>query len=106
RLADVRMALAGGIDQAMAAAAGAAENAITSEIEILRSRRVIGAAVDAIGFRLQPRDAPFLTEILDGVEVTEEAHADSITLAFTPQGVTAHAAGETARAAYGAPLEI
>jgi polysaccharide biosynthesis transport protein len=106
RITDARGALTGVLDPTSVAAPLGKVDLLQAELEIFRSRRVIGEAVDAMGFRLSPRNAPFLAEVLTEKHVGPNAPADSIVLAFGPRSVSAEAGGRRTTAAYGAPIEI
>jgi succinoglycan biosynthesis transport protein ExoP len=120
RLSDERRALSGDGDEAENVTAASRQDTDPglSLIQLLRSRGVAREVVQNEGLRLEvlsngfpsnlvnPR--PFTSASLRGVHVAPTAAQDSfrLQLHFSARGVTARGGRSTARAAYGAPLEL
>ena len=105
RLADVRRALTGGIEeQAMERFTGSMTDPVLSQIEVLRSRSLLERAVDASGHRLRP--VAFSSALLRDARTAPEVPADTLRLRFDESAY--HVAGRagTATAAYGAPVQL
>ncbi|HEX8694950.1 MAG TPA: polysaccharide biosynthesis tyrosine autokinase [Longimicrobium sp.] len=80
---------------------------IASQLRALRSRAVAGAVVDSLGLRLAPERPDFPFAVVGPVRVNSAARTgDTVEVTFGEGGVTARLRGQTARAAYGAPLEL
>lgn len=105
RIADIRGTFMEGFDIGVAKTPASEADPLLTKIEILRSRRVIGDAVDGLGFRLQPRSAPETAALLEDVSVGTSA-ADSIVLHFEATGVWAAAGRDTVTSPYGAPIQL
>src|SRR5687768_10448529 len=69
--------LAGGLGGGMAERA-VGRNAHLSQLEVMRSRTLIGHVVDRAGLRLRPVDAAFPAGLLREVVVAADASADTI----------------------------
>src|SRR5690606_8034681 len=96
RLKDERQALTGqlvgpGVEQML----GRTADPLLSEIEVLRSRAVIGGVVERFGLRLQPQTRGVTPAIFQDVEVASDAAPDTIQISFEESGVIARSrAGE------------
>jgi tyrosine-protein kinase Etk/Wzc len=79
---------------------------LLSLTELVRSRSVMGAVVDSLGFRLVSGTPEYSTGNLNGIEVDAEATSDTILVTFYQNGVKAQLGDREARAAYGQPLNL
>ncbi|HEX2204647.1 MAG TPA: polysaccharide biosynthesis tyrosine autokinase [Longimicrobium sp.] len=80
---------------------------ILSQIQVLRSRAVAGAAVDTLGLQFRPQDPTFPRGTIARVDVNSAARpGDTVAVAFGAREVRARVAGREVRAAYGTPLEL
>ena len=105
RLADARRGIAGGIE-APAAEIGRLTNPLLSQIQILRSRGVLGQVVDAEGLRLSPYFRGFAARLLTEVSVDATAPVDTLHLKFDSTHVTVRGTRLTVRARYGEPVVL
>ncbi|HEV2147378.1 MAG TPA: polysaccharide biosynthesis tyrosine autokinase [Longimicrobiaceae bacterium] len=103
--------LGGGL-AGLAASLGGGGSNIQSQLQVMRSRILLGEVVDSLGLRLQ-RVVPGLvhdsfepTGIVDQVHVPADARPDTLGLSFAERGVTVRKAGQEVTAPYGEPLEI
>jgi capsular exopolysaccharide synthesis family protein len=104
RLADLRQGLTGGLDNPVAERIGR-RDPLLSQLEVMRSRTLLGRVVDREGLRLQPvGELP--AGIISQARVAAEAPADTIVLTFGAQQVQARSGTLRAAAAYGAPLTL
>lgn len=82
-------------------------NPALDQVELLRSRGLIGAAVDSIGFRLKPDYRGFAPRLLSGASVDPAAPLDTLQLTFTAEGMTArNLQGEVRDVPYGEPVQF
>jgi capsular exopolysaccharide synthesis family protein len=105
RLADTRRALVGGIDMP-AAEVGRLTNPLVSQIQILRSRGVLGNVVDAEGLRLRPYFRRFAARLLTEVHVDSAAPVDTLWLTFDSSRVTVETPSRVVHAQYGEPVVL
>jgi tyrosine-protein kinase Etk/Wzc len=105
RLAGERRALTGQIE-GPAPDLSRTTDPLLSLTELVRSRNVMGAVVDSLGFRLVSATPEFSTSALDRVEVDPEATRDSILVTFYQNGVKAQYATREARAPYREMLNL
>jgi capsular exopolysaccharide synthesis family protein len=109
RLTDSRRELTGGLVDAPSTPLRPTSDPVLSEIAVLMSHEVVGKVVDSIA-SLRMRTDDFNRRVVDKFALPESvttARLPAINLAFDSRGVTAStAAGESVRAAYGAPLRI
>jgi capsular exopolysaccharide synthesis family protein len=108
RLANQRSNLTGGLD-AMGPAErviGPQRDPLLSQIEVLRSRTVMGRVVDLHGLRLVSPGAPGVEDALRDVQVPVGARPDTFELTFGDRTVEVRGAGSPVRGAYGAPLAL
>jgi succinoglycan biosynthesis transport protein ExoP len=105
RLADARQALVGGMD-VPTTEIGRLTNPLLSQIQILRSRGVLGQVVDAEGLRLEPDLRGFAARLLTEVRVDSAAPVDTLWLTFDSTHVTVQAADREVRAQYGNPVRL
>jgi polysaccharide biosynthesis transport protein len=108
RLADVRRAYIGGFDDySTQSPLGRTTNLITSELEILVGRAVLGEVVDREGLRLMVgtgSDMP--SQLLTDVRVHPNAPPARLQLAFAPRGYVIRGGGNEVGASYGTPVEL
>lgn len=106
RVADLRRSLTGGIEeQAMERLAGGTPvDPVLSQIEVLRSRTVIGRVVDSGSLRLRTGTVP--SSLVADPLVPPSAPTDTLALEFRDDGYTAVGRAGTARAAYGQPVNV
>jgi succinoglycan biosynthesis transport protein ExoP len=81
-------------------------NTLLSQMQLLRSRSLIGDVVDSVGFRLHPDYATFDPRLLRSARVAAETSADTLWLEFDPAGYTARTRRGEARALYGQPAAV
>lgn len=104
RLGDARRAMTSGLEAAVEPTR--LMDPLLSQTQMLKSRALLGAVVDSLGMRLTPDFAGFPAALLDSVFVAPDAPADTLSLAFSPAGVTAHGTAGDATAAYGQTLVL
>jgi capsular exopolysaccharide synthesis family protein len=105
RLADLRQNLTAGLGDPVAERMAGRRDPLLSQIEVMRSRTLVGRVADREGLRLRPAgDLP--RDILRSASVPAEAASDTIRLAFEPRQVRARSAAGQAVAAYGAPVTL
>lgn len=75
-----------------------------SQVQLLRSRTLIGAVVDSVGLRLIPDYEGFRPRLLREVRVGPEVPSDSLRLRFTHDSVHARFGPAVAAASYGEAL--
>jgi capsular exopolysaccharide synthesis family protein len=108
RLADSRRAFTGGFDDySIQAPLGRTTNPITSELEVLQGRAVLGEVVDREGLRLliAPR-ARLSYELLDDVHIAADAASGILRLEFGPREYVVRSGTGEARSPYGVPMEL
>lgn len=101
RIDDARGALTAGIDRGAGNVAGNGGEALQTQIEILRSRRVIGRAVDSSGVRIQPRDNRDLESVLERIHVDPATSLETLSLAFGPDQFALRSERSAGIVAYG-----
>lgn len=103
--------LGGGLAGIAASLGGGGSN-IQSELQVIRSRVLLGEVVDSLGLRLQRqvpglvRDAFRPTGLVDEVWVAPDAVADTLGVTFGEAGVRVRKGGVEVAAAYGEPVEV
>lgn len=106
RLIDQRRALTSGIEVANQDILKPSQDPMLSQIEVMRTRKVLGRVVDQLGLQLRP-DHPVAPRIaLADVHVAETALPDTFTLRFSEREVTVTDGERTVEAAYGAPVRF
>lgn len=102
----------GGLAGIAASLGGGGAGGVSTDVEIIRSRVILGQVVDSLGLRLA-REVPDLwrTEyhpvgIVDGVRIAPDATTAPLELSFGEEGVRVRSGGREASAPYGAPVEI
>ena len=108
RLVDQRRALTGGMeDAALERVANVGTDPVLSQVQVLRSRGVIGNVVDRVGLRLAAPDHPRARGLLEDVYVGPAAEdGDTVRVAFTAAGVRARGRDAAVQAPYGAPVSV
>jgi capsular exopolysaccharide synthesis family protein len=105
RLADVRRSLTGGIEDAeVEKILGPQIDPVLSELEVLRSRSLLGQVVDSLGLRLGT--GPVTRGIIRDVSVSDPRRETRVEVRFGPAQVEASMDGATGRARYGQPLVL
>lgn len=105
RIANARRALTSGIEELEPTAERLA-SPLLSDVQLIRSRTLIGQVVDSLGLRLRPKFEGFSASLLRDVQVDSLVPNDSLTLAFSDSAVTVRMAGETASARYGERIQL
>lgn len=105
RLGDARRALTSGIEAPDEPAERLA-SPLLSQVQLIRSRALIGAVVDSVGLRLVPRFESFRPTLLRDVRVDVNAASDTLHLRFTPTAVAVTGLGGRVVARYGEPVRI
>jgi capsular exopolysaccharide synthesis family protein len=108
RLADSRRAFTGGFDDySTQTQLGRTTNPITSELEVLQGRAVLGEVIDREGLRLMiaPR-ASLSYELLEDVQIAPDAPSGILLLDFGPREYVARFGTGEARSPYGAPIHL
>jgi capsular exopolysaccharide synthesis family protein len=106
RLQDERGAMTRGLQgTGMQQALGRTEDALLSQVQVLRSRRVAGAVVDRLGLRVSPASPEFDRGLLADVRVADVVTADTARLRFAEDSYQLWVDGEAwPRARYGEPV--
>lgn len=81
-------------------------NPFLSAIQLLRSRSLLGVVVDNAGLRLIPDNRGFRADLLQAARLAAGSAADTLWLAFDPDGYSVRTQDSEARAAYGRPVDI
>lgn len=106
RLVDARRALAGGlVDGEEQEGVLRPANPVLSQVEVLRSRAIAGAVVDAMP-ALRVRTGGFDVALLNDVHLAPDVHSDSLELRFGAPMVTVGWGREQREVAYGAPVAV
>jgi len=111
RLAYPRRALTVGVED-LPAAKEQGSDPLLSLIELLRGRAIVGAVVDSLGLRLQPRGSWFgassraVRGALRDIRVGANAQEDTLRLRFNADRVIARGIQGEAAAPYGRPLAV
>src|SRR5690606_23256455 len=82
-------------------ALGKAADPLLSQIQVMKSRSVLGEAVDSTWLRVSVVEGEPAPEFLAGFRVTHAATGDTIVFRFAPEGVYGEVPGETVYAAPG-----
>jgi capsular exopolysaccharide synthesis family protein len=105
RLGDARRALTSGIETPDVPVERLA-SPLLSQIQLVRSRALIGSVVDSAGLRLVPRFEDFRPTLLRDVRVEVDAPPDTIRLQFGPSTLAASGRAGRVLARYGEPVRI
>ena len=100
RIANARRALTTGIEELEPAAERLA-SPLLSDVQLIRSRTLIGQVVDSLGLRLRPSFSGFSASLLRDVHVDSLVPNDSVFVAFAETGVRVRLGSDTASAPYG-----
>lgn len=79
---------------------------LLSQIQLLRSRALIGRVVDSLGLRLQPDFERFKATLLTDTRVDTAAQPDTLWLIFTDDSVIVRGTRREASARYGSPIKL
>lgn len=90
RLTDPRRSIVQGLEDPTERAESQRISPLQSEIQLLRSRAVVGAVVDSEGLRLQQKSPRSPQLQLSSARTTAGADEDTLHLSFDSTGVTAH----------------
>jgi capsular exopolysaccharide synthesis family protein len=104
RIVDARRALAGGlVDGEEQGGVVQSANPVLSQVEVLRSRAIAGAVVDAMP-ALRVRTGGFDVALLKDLHLAPDVHGDSLELRFGTGTVTVRRGSEEREIAYGTPV--
>jgi succinoglycan biosynthesis transport protein ExoP len=108
RLVDQRRALTGGMeDAALEKMTGAGQDPVLSQVQVLRSRGILGEVVDRVGMRLTSPDHISVRGFLEGIHVGSAARdGDTIRLEFGQAGVRVDGRGAPQQVPYGMPVHV
>lgn len=107
RLSDARRALTGGIEEqaVMDRLTGSMVDPVLSQMEVLRSRTLVGRALDEGGLRLRAVDFP-MAVLADPRVGSSAPEIDTLALRFGDARYTVRGRAGQATAAYGAPVQV
>jgi capsular exopolysaccharide synthesis family protein len=105
RLVDARRALAGNLVEEEQDGVLRPANPVLSQVQLLRSRGIAGAVVDAMPV-LRVRTSDFDVALLNDLRLAPDVHSDSLELRFGARMVTVRRAREGREVPYGAPVVI
>lgn len=108
RLVDQRRALTGGMeDAALERVTNVGNDPVLSQVQVLRSRGVIGEVVDRVGLRLSSPGYPRARGVLHEVYVGPAARdGDSLQVAFSAAGVRVRGQNGALQVPYGTPVDV
>lgn len=109
QIGDARRAITNGIEDPdlQYSPAERLASPLLSEIELLRSRTVVGTVVDSVGLRLIPDFHDFDATLLSDVAVAPDQPEDTLDLRFDARGITVtNARGQKVRGIYARPLRV
>src|SRR6266487_3187484 len=105
RVGDARRSLTSGLE--VAVEPDRLMDPLLSLAQLLKSQALVGSVVDSLGLRLDLNDSRVPPSLLDSVFVAADAAADTLSLDFSPTGVTAHGTAAPAGAAtYGQVVSL
>jgi capsular exopolysaccharide synthesis family protein len=84
---------------------GARVDPLLSQLEIMRSRSVLGPAVELEGLRLVSETPDFAHKVLADVQVDSSTRTDTLTVDFARAGFTVRGAGVPVPGQYGIPVQ-
>lgn len=105
RLDDLRREVTIGIE-APEKASGPMTNPVVSEIQLLRSRELVGNVVDSLALRIRPDFRHFNASLLTDLRISDSVAPDTLRLRFEKDTVRVVTTRTTATAAYGRPLDL
>jgi len=100
RLTDARRSIAEGIENPERGQSPDIKP-VYSQIELLKSRALVGAVVDSEGLRLRPKKREFSPTLLTRVQIDPAVLADSFAMSFSPAGVTVRNGSHETQVPYG-----
>lgn len=107
RMTDLRESLTGGLDPRAERVVMGRRDPLLSQIEVVRSRTLLGRVVDREGLRAFLVGEGVAPDLLRDVRVPADARGgDTLSLAFGERQVEVRGGGQRAVAAYGAPVVI
>jgi tyrosine-protein kinase Etk/Wzc len=107
RFVDNRGALTSGLgNDAATKIAGPITDPLLSQVQVLRSRAVAAQVVDKVGLRLSVMPVRGSAGMLKDTWVDPDIESDTLSLAFSAQGVTVSAHGRSATAAFNQPVQL
>jgi hypothetical protein len=107
RLGDLRSGLTGGLGDPVAERMAGRRDPLLSQMEVMRSRTLVGNVVDRQGLRLRPVGTDLPAGLIRAAQVPAATpDGDTIDLTFHAGQVEARLEGQRAAAAYGAPLTL
>ncbi|MBW3654566.1 MAG: polysaccharide biosynthesis tyrosine autokinase [Gemmatimonadetes bacterium] len=107
RVMDERQVLSGGLDAtAMEQVMGKQVDPLLSQMQVLRSRAVVGQVIDQLGLRLQVVEGQLPRRLLSSVQVASDATRDTMDLRFGEREFVLARGSTEVRAAYGSPAEL
>ncbi len=108
RVGDARRSLTSGLE--VAVEPDRLMDPLLSLTQLLKSQALVGSVVDSLGLRLDLDDSQVPPSLLDSVFIAADAAADTLSLEFSPTGVTAHGtsapAGAAGAATYGQVVSL
>jgi capsular exopolysaccharide synthesis family protein len=81
-------------------------NPLTSQVQLISSRSLIGEVVDSVGFRLGTEYRGFEPGLLEAVHIAQDATADTLWLEFAQDRYSVRTQRAWRRGVYGQPLEM
>jgi len=78
-------------------------DAPVSQIQVVRSRGIVGVVVDSTGLRLRPDSRDFPPALLTNVRIDPDVALDSFVVTFTDSGANVRSGAKTTTVAYGTP---
>ncbi|HEX6559658.1 MAG TPA: Wzz/FepE/Etk N-terminal domain-containing protein, partial [Longimicrobiales bacterium] len=106
RLIDQRRAMTSGIEAAGREVLGNADDALLSQIEVLRTRTVARSVVERLGLQLRPLDAGAAAVAPASVRTRAADAGDTVTMQFSDGSFRATRGGVTAQARYGQVVSV
>lgn len=79
---------------------------LLSQVQLLRSRGLIGAVVDSAGLRLVPARYDVSATFVTDVRIDPDTDVDTLTFLFSNDSVTARSGAAEAKARYGDPIAL
>ena len=104
RLTDTRSSMTGALGPSPANPRQGT-NPMLSQVQLLKSKALIGAVVDSVGLRLHPVERGFSASVLSQVRVDPGVVQDTFFLAFSNDGYTVRNGSRDTRVAYNAPYQ-
>ena len=109
RLKDQRKMLTAGLENAAVEGMGGGSfgvDPVLSQIQVLRSRTILGRIVDGQSLRIISPDMKRSLSAIADLQVDDPSFSDTLTAEFDKQGVSVHGGSGRARAPYGQPLTL